>query len=211
MPSSDEIQVLPVTRRERGGQRDVASRDARKLQPDTAASSTQAYLRQVRRLRQQYAGDPGRLQQRLGELSRSHDKAHPRIAPLRRVERPIERCLIDSDVPRGVSDRPPLPPQTPFSRAVVDWFADHVASQLDERLLHFSKRQVLLKTAQNLGIGRFHANLIIAVAQHQAGRHAIPPVTFQPARGRSLLVTVSIILMVQALIVAAVWFMLHGG
>ena len=55
MPSSDEIQVLPVMRRERAGQAPSRSRDAGKLQPDTAASSTQAYLRQVRRLRQQYA------------------------------------------------------------------------------------------------------------------------------------------------------------
>lgn len=217
MPSTDDIQVLPSIRRVRRDHRGVASLDAGKLQADSADSNAAAYLRQVRRLRQQYANDPGRLQHYLGELSRVRDKASPRIT-LRTVVRSQSSFSVGARLsPAATTARagedaraPSGSPHSRFSRAVVDWFADHVAAQLDDKLLHYSNRQALLKTAERLGIGRFHANLIIAVEQHQAGEAKIPDVKLYPVRGRSTLITVAIVLAVQALIVAAGWFMLHS-
>ena len=58
-----------------------------------------------------------------------------------------------------------------FARAVVDWYFDHVAATLgDNPTLPYTVRQDLLRSAHRLGIGRFHANLLIAVAHHQLPR-----------------------------------------
>ncbi|HWE04346.1 MAG TPA: hypothetical protein VG326_18220 [Tepidisphaeraceae bacterium] len=211
MPSSDPIQAFAASRRAARDHCGKASLEARKSHADPSQANPQAYLRQARRLRQLYAADPAQLQQRLGELSLKRDRSHPRALVMRTAESRTERRTVESDSARGIRCAPLSPAHSRFSRAVVDWFADHVASQLDERLLHFSKRQALLKTAERLGIGRFHANLIIAVAQHQAGETAMPSARPQPARKGASLVTVFVVVLIQTLIISAMWFVLRGG
>ena len=173
---------------------------------NTAAGQwpAQAYLSQVRRLRQRYAGNPAMLQQAVGDLSRRRDAylkdERKTAAPSPRAVRHIARQTYE---PAG--DRP-----TPFARAVVDWFANHVAGQLDDKLLHFSRRQQLLATANRLGIDRFHANLIIAVAQHHAPTPRASTTTILPARqGRALPIALALFV-VQAAIAWGAWRVLHG-
>lgn len=60
-------------------------------------------------------------------------------------------------------------------------FAQAVAEELKQGVLRFSSRQQLLSTAEQMGISRFQANLIIAALQHQ-----FPPTspTYQPQQFR---------------------------
>lgn len=71
--------------------------------------------------------------------------------------------------------------------------------------LRYSQRLHLLRRAQHHGVGRFDANLIIAMVQHRMGLIEIPPA---PERTRGLsrftLVTAAV---TQLLIVAAVWWL----
>ena len=171
------------------------------------AQATDAYRREARRLRQRYAGQPDLLHYSLRDLSRRHDRAnrpaeqpvHLHTAPLPKLRPVVER----------VRRAPAAPPLPSFGHAVVNWFADRVAATVDSRLLIFSERHALLKTAERLGIDRFHANLIVAVAQHQAeGRGQAKPQATPISRKRSLSPIV-LIIAVQALIVLAGWWVLR--
>jgi hypothetical protein len=101
-------------------------------------------------------------------------------------------------------------PDSSFARAVVDWFGDQVAGEFDGKLLHHSNRHRLLKTAERLGISRFNANLVIAVAQNKADQGVFTPVTSIAPKGRSSFPVIAMITIVQALIVWGVWRVLHG-
>lgn len=92
-----------------------------------------------------------------------------------------------------------------MARAVVDWFTDHVASTLEGRLLTGSSRHDLLKTAHRLGIPRFHANLVIAVLQHDAAQTP-GPVERIAATRRSTFSIAALLLLVQLLIAGAAWY-----
>jgi hypothetical protein len=89
---------------------------------------------------------------------------------------------------------------------VVNWFADRVAATVDSRLLIFSERHKLLKTAERLGIDRFHANLIVAVAQHQAEQRGAVQAEPEAAARKWSLAPLMLILVVQTLIVSAGWW-----
>lgn len=105
-----------------------------------------------------------------------------------------------------------VPQQQSFGHAVVNWFADRVAATVDSRLMLFSERYALLKTAERLGIDRFHANLIVAVAQHQAEERGSTSIPLQKtAKGKRSLAPLMLIVAVQALIVSAGWWILHGA
>jgi hypothetical protein len=168
--------------------------------------ASDVYRHQARRLRQQYAGRPHVLQYSLRELSRRHDCAQASIRPARK---PLAVLPIVADVQRVNATPAKAAPDTAFARAVVDWFADQVARRFAGNLLHHSQRQELLGTAERLGIGRFHANLIIAVAQHQAD--ALPNRTMRmvPSGPRFPFPMIALIAMVQGLIVWGAWRFLH--
>jgi hypothetical protein len=51
-------------------------------------------------------------------------------------------------------------------------FLAEVRENLDDGTLHYSDRIRLLQSAQRYGIGRFEANLLIAVVQHRNARSA---------------------------------------
>jgi hypothetical protein len=85
-------------------------------------------------------------------------------------------------------------------------FAQDVADAMEGDQLRQSRRHKLLKRAGQLGIRRFDANLVIAMVQHRLqGSH----VRVQEACTRSArLATIAAVVVVQAIIVAAVWWML---
>ena len=163
------------------------------------------YCQQARRLRQHHASNPALLQRRLSELARSHDTASRQTAPrTSALSNTLPRLMLDTETIR----RSAHAPATPFARAVVDWFAQHVAAQLEGRLIHYSQRRALLKTAERLGIGRFHANLLIAVAQHDKG--CKPPLSTEerdrgPTPGLPRIAIALLLLIVQSLIVYGAW------
>jgi hypothetical protein len=47
-------------------------------------------------------------------------------------------------------------------------FLSEVREALDANVLHYSDRVTLLRSAQRQGIGRFEANLLIAIIQHRS-------------------------------------------
>ncbi len=100
-------------------------------------------------------------------------------------------------------------PDAAFARAVVDWYSDQVAGQLSGDLLHHSQRQELLKTAERLGIGRFHANLIFAMAQHEAQSKPRNSWRIMPKTRRNSLSAFAIFVIAQAAIIWAGWSLLH--
>jgi hypothetical protein len=54
-------------------------------------------------------------------------------------------------------------------RSPVSAFGRLAAEQIEDGVLSYSRRLQLLRTAQEMGIGRFEANLIIAAVQHRTG------------------------------------------
>jgi len=98
-----------------------------------------------------------------------------------------------------------------FARAVVDWFADHVAAQVHGKLIHYSQRQALMRTAERLGISRFHANLIIAVALNDADKET-PATTLQlrPPRRWEFLLHALVVVAVETLIAWGAWRVFQG-
>ncbi len=134
------------------------------------------YLRQARRLRSRYAAKPAELHRRLAELSDSIDLSTP--------------------APRG-RDLIPHTPQQDFARLV--------RSRIQAGVLRYSDRQVLLAWAEQAGIERFEANLLIATVQHQVKRrlgHISPP---DRSRRWSLAIAA---LVIQSAIVSAFWWLL---
>lgn len=87
-------------------------------------------------------------------------------------------------------------------------FADLVAARLVGTVLPFSERESLVRTAARYGIARFEANLIIAAVQHQMGVGRQREKRKRPSRGMRFSPALAAVMVVQAGIVAAVWYLL---
>jgi hypothetical protein len=144
------------------------------------------YRRKARRLRRVYAGRPGQLYRHLTELAQA-----PPVPP------PVEPFLRRNSAGTGGT---PLQDELPFrvawagtpARAVrhaaraevpahatpdVDSFARIALLQFEGTILRYSRRLALLKIAGQMNIGRFEANLIIALIQHRLNNGEIEPDT----------------------------------
>lgn len=167
----------------------------------------ESYRRQARRLRQRYAGQPSLLHFSLCELARRHDRSNP--AP-RAVIPTAQSTLLRPTIQRVQPRNSVTGPDSSFARAVVDWFGEQVAGEFDGKILHQSKRQRLLKTAERLGISRFNANLVIAVAQNKADQGVVAPsLVVAPEASRWSVPVIAMIAIVQTLILVGVWRVLH--
>ncbi|HEY1687065.1 MAG TPA: hypothetical protein VGG19_20060 [Tepidisphaeraceae bacterium] len=83
-------------------------------------------------------------------------------------------------------------------------FADLVVRRVQAGVLRYSDRQALLNTATKMGIQRFDANLLIAMAQHRLEQKTAP----QPERGdRWSLIAAAVIL--QCIILGSFYWLLH--
>jgi hypothetical protein len=127
-----------------------------------------------------YRNDPGRLHRSLRELS--------------------------------AGDSTPQPaPSLPRSRdGVAEEFGRLVDRQLAGPVLPYSRRVALLREAARRGIGRFEANLIIALVQHRRGEGTGMAGDRKPATGRPrrLAPVVGAVLFVESLVVAYGWWLL---
>jgi hypothetical protein len=148
---------------------------------------------QARQLRQLFPAEPHRLEPGWGR-----SRPEPREVTGSRLS-PRIYAVPTSDSP-----------DSPFARAVVDWFADQVARQFTGQLLLGTQRKALLKTADRLGIDRFHANLIIAVAQHESTAKSGTHTRLNPKARRFSLLTATVLVAVQTLIAWGAWHLLHG-
>jgi hypothetical protein len=132
------------------------------------------YCRRSRRLRALFGHQPVRLYQQLKQLGLETD-AQPRF---------------DANEPA------PTGPAAAFATAV--------ASQLTGPVLPYSQRLALLHEADQHGIPRFEANLIIAAVQHRAEYPALP--TASTSRRLPSLVAVLLFLLVQSTILLTAWW-----
>ncbi|MDB5304714.1 MAG: hypothetical protein JWM97_2263 [Phycisphaerales bacterium] len=175
-------------------------------------SGCDEYRREARHLRKLYADNPARLQRNLQQLSRQHDlrsAARSQISPRPKSNAPV------SPVPHYASRAPGsvyagTVPEG--SRAIVDWFADRVAANLDgpAQILHYSRRLSLLKDAARLGIGRFPANLMIATLQHERRQSPLAPREPVPhPNPLPRLLIAAVVIAIQTLIAWAAWLAIH--
>lgn len=141
---------------------------------------SKTYRRQARRLRHVFRHKPGELHLSLRQLSDRHDAAYQATSQPRGWKAIIRQPARD--------------------------FADEVARQMDSKVLPYSKRLALLDAAENEGIGRFQANLIIAAVQHQMADEQAPSTA---PTGRALsLAPVLAFVVVQSVILLALWAVL---
>jgi hypothetical protein len=141
--------------------------------------TTERYRQQARHLRARYASRPIQLYRSLRQLSDRHD----------------------ADTSNSCVLGPPLARDK--SQDLIDSFGRLVLSQLEGRILQYSRRLELLKVAKQLGITRFHANLVIASVQHQFAEPAAGPFVTEPRR--RWISTLLIILTTQSLVLFAAW------
>jgi hypothetical protein len=92
--------------------------------------------------------------------------------------------------------------------AVEIVFINEVRQRLDGRILRYTCREELLGLAEELGIGRFEANLLIAGAQHQAGAATTNPLAPRRRRGVSMIAMASAVLALQAVLLLGLWLIL---
>ena len=68
--------------------------------------------------------------------------------------------------------------------------------------MRYSQRLAMLKTAAAMGVGRFEANLILAIEQNRR----FPTAIDQPSRNWSALTTFLCVATVQAVILTTAWW-----
>jgi hypothetical protein len=95
--------------------------------------------------------------------------------------------------------------QSAFRSPHAERFERQVARELQGSILRYSRRQALLKAAEAMSIGRFEANLIIAVVQHRQGSQQTATLIECTSHRRHILPCLLCIATVQAAIVAGAW------
>lgn len=102
--------------------------------------------------------------------------------------------------PQSVVADPVAPQDDRLSAAEA--FSELVRDHLDSPILRFSTRQKLLRQAAKMNLGRFEANLLIALVEHRHRRHPAPQ-TRPPTRTGWRIAAVVVLL--EATILAAGW------
>lgn len=143
---------------------------------------TKSYCRAARRIRSVYRGRIGDLHQALGRLNGDQPARGEGSGP---------EASLAPGVVRGAH---------PTGRAQ---FTEMVAGAIEGGILRYSRRQKLLRQAARLGVGRFEANLIIAMVQHRYPSGA-PEV---PRRRRGSGVAMALVVLVQAAILVGAWLL----
>jgi hypothetical protein len=85
-------------------------------------------------------------------------------------------------------------------------FAQDVENTLGGVELRYDERQRLFKRAEHFGIGRFDANLIIAMVQERTERHAAADEA--PKKMAAWIPTAAAFLTIQSAILAGAWWLL---
>jgi hypothetical protein len=145
------------------------------------------YRRIARRVRCRLGNDPIGKQRALAALARQADRSRRMSAP-----------------------EPPIHAKSSESESDVRAFARAVTSAMEGPILRFSRREELIRQAQNLGIRRFDANLLIAAVQHRLrGDLNCGTPVIESSRLRFAL-PICLALAVQAVILAGAWQLIHS-
>jgi len=166
-----------------------------------------------------YADRPVQLYRRLAELAQVPPVPPPAVASLRSHsagEGTGGTVLPDESFPRvawaGAPARAvahPARAEVPaYSTPDVGAFAQLAAMEFEGSILRYSRRLALLKMAEQMKIGRFEANLIIALIQHrlstgETGPTAQEAATTPPRFGRFL--PLATFLLLQTAIIWGIW------
>jgi hypothetical protein len=148
--------------------------------------SSVAYCQAARKLRSQLAQDPEKLYAALRRLSDSYDLL-PKPSAM----------LLPADAPAPLDG-----PSSSFAQLV----SKHIEAG---QILRYSKRMELLEIAQDMGLTRFHANLVIAVVQNRCGQSTYSDPTAPPRRLVWLLPALAVML-VEVLLLAAAYGLIRA-
>lgn len=135
---------------------------------------SEQYRRQARRLRHTLRNQPSRLQRSLARLATQID-----------------------DTPKAPARSSILPTSLPAQK-----FEMLVREQMAKGSMRYSQRLAMLKTAAAMGLGRFEANLILAIEQNRQS----PAKIQAPARDWSFVCAFASFLLLQSLILSAAWW-----
>ncbi len=163
------------------------------LAADSPVSTAADYCRRARRIRASFDRDPFLRHQALGDLARRRNLqllVNP-LTPAIRSPRPVRMT---------VSQRAAQPGVDATSNTGELKFIEQVAARLQPFGFTFSDRLKLLDSAEQMGIARFRANVILAMHEHQAGRRSNP--VEQKPFAPSLLLVLAIEV---AVVAGAVW------
>ncbi len=134
------------------------------------------YRRRARRLRHIFRRQPGRLQRSLANLATEiDDRPIPTRAPV--VVRSVRAVRFEGMIRTALSAGP----------------------------LRYSQRLALLKAAEAMGLGRFEANLILAIEHNR--EH--PVVLDTPKRNWLPVSSVLLFAGIQSALIAAIWWLVQ--
>ena len=135
---------------------------------------SEQYRRRARRLRHTLRNQPSRLQHSLARLAAQID-----------------------DTPKPPAPSSILPTSIPAQK-----FEMLVREAMQNGPMRYSQRLAMLKTAAAMGLGRFEANLILAIEQNRQ-----PPTRIDaPARDWSFACAFACFVLLQSLILSAAWW-----
>ena len=137
--------------------------------------SSDQYRRRARRLRHTLRNQPSRLHRSLARLASEIDNS-PNLAS-------------------GFASALPTSPQ-------AQRFQLMVREAMEKSSMRYSQRLQMLKMASAMGLGRFEANLILAIEQN---RHK-PPGLEEPSQNWSAILTVISIALLQSIILIGAWW-----
>ncbi len=150
------------------------------LPADSPAASAD-YRRRARRIRASFASTPLLRQRALGDLARQ-----------RNVE---TRTVRVQTAARRIA---PVPSR-PVISVIEQGFADYAATKIQPFGFEFGDRVKLLNSAEQLGITRFRANLILALQEHHAPARRVAAIV---APAKPVTSSLVLILFIEIAIVA---------
>jgi hypothetical protein len=123
--------------------------------------------------------------------------------------RQLQQLGLETDA-QARFDAPESPPTAPICppgpAGAAAGFAAAIAGHLAGPVLPYSQRLVLLHEADQRGIPRFEANLIIAAVQHRHQYATCPPIAITARRFPSLISTLLFILVQSAILLCCIWW-----
>lgn len=162
------------------------------------SDATVEYCRRARQLRARFPRQPDRLHRALRELTPNPPESRSTLTSRASVT-PVTRVTVCPAALLGVpADQ----------EVVVRRFVDHVRVSLAANpLLTFDHRRQLLRVADRLGVGRFHANLVMAALLHENGTPQRTIIAEKPnLRAKSPFVLTAVVTQVVVIAtVLAIW------
>ena len=149
------------------------------------AEASMEYIRTARRLRQLHRGNPARLHQSLRQLAAEADERAGQTSGRQLAERGTAAVLMSE-----------------------------TEEAMDGPILRYDERSRLLRRADDLGIGRFEANLLIASVQHRRRGEADTMADTrvdEPERRWGVWNVLAFAMAVEAAAIAVGWWALLSG